>query len=269
MNLSIVMASIVASLATSFSLTPMDYLKTQQQINHKSIRHNIQQIYIKGGICGFWTGGRQTLMHSIPSTTIYLTSYQYLQDQRHEQSTFVSGAMARLISIIFTSPFELLKTQSQARSSFGGLSKIATRQSLYQAFTLNVIRDVPFSAIYWALLVEIKKGVVHYNRGSGEEVSFMLNLISGYTAGSITAFVTCPLDVIKTKCSIHNPRQYSTTTPYTEGMRIIRNDGIRGLFAGVVARMLRVGLGCGLLISIFDSIVVAPHRATHRRNTSS
>ena len=72
----------------------------------------------------------------------------------------------------------------------------------------------------------------------------VINVISGSFAGSLTAIVTCPLDVLKTRLQSQSP----TTTPqhlqYTSGnviyglSRIVRTEGLTGLYKGLTPTLL-------------------------------
>jgi hypothetical protein len=252
-------------------------VKTQQQIHQRTFLRTIKHMYYHRGLIHFWTGFRHTLFHSIPSTTIYLTSYTYIDrwivqsyqgmahnprigEKMEANSIYIislTGGMARFISVLSTSPLELLRTQYQANAInnrsknflFSSLCR-HSHASFYQALTLNMIRDVPFSAIYWVVLNKSKLWLV--DGGRMKDHSFIDNLCAGLVSGSITAFLTCPLDVLKTKCSVIETNNYNLRCLVTVFVSIIKDKGVEGLFRGALARIVRVGLGCGIMISIFE-----------------
>ena len=259
------MSGVASSIATSIILTPFDMVKTQQQIHQWTFLRTIKHMYYHRGLIHFWTGFRHTLFHSIPSTTIYLTSYTYIDrwivqsyQTMEANSIYISltGGMARFISVLSTSPLELLRTQYQANlinnrsKNFLFSSLRHSHASFYQALTLNMIRDVPFSAIYWVVLNKSKLWLV--DGGGMKNHSFIDNLCAGLVSGSITAFLTCPLDVLKTKCSVIETNRYNLRCLVTVFVFIIKDKGVEGLFRGALSRIVRVGLGCGIMISIFE-----------------
>jgi solute carrier family 25 protein 39/40 len=292
----VILGGIGGSIATSIILTPIDFVKTQQQVHQRSFLHTMKDMYYRRGLVGYWTGFRPTLFHSIPSTTIYLASYTYMHSTymhstymhstymhstymhstymhstyMHKETTLstrggidgnslyisLAGGMARFISVLCTSPLELLRTQYQATSSMNNrstnliFSSLLRSQTFYQALTLNMIRDIPFSAIYWVVLNKYKILV----DGGSDSHTFVQNLFAGSISGSITALLTCPLDVLKTKCSIIETKHYNLRSLITVFVSTVKDDGLGGLFRGLGARIVRVGLGCGIMISVFEKL---------------
>lgn len=91
------------------------------------------------------------------------------------------------------------------------------------------------------------------SRGSDEGVSDLLfaNSAAGFSAGIVASVLTHPMDVVKTRIQI---AQRSGSVPKFANVsrQIYSTEGIRGLFAGVTPRTLRIGPSCAIVISTYE-----------------
>ncbi|XP_066489421.1 mitochondrial glutamate carrier 2 isoform X1 [Tiliqua scincoides] len=67
---------------------------------------------------------------------------------------------------------------------------------LYKGLGATLLRDVPFSVIYFPLFANINK---RGQKPSAEKASFLHSFLSGCVAGSVAAVAVTPLDVLKTR----------------------------------------------------------------------
>lgn len=106
-------------------------------------------------------------------------------------------------------------------------------KTLYRGWSPTILRDVPFSMIYW-LNYEIGKTQILRNRNENS-MDNLTTFMCGAIAGSIAATITCPFDVVKTHRQIQlgetilNKKAIQTRHIFQE---IYRTKGISGLFAG-------------------------------------
>lgn len=153
---------------------------------------------------------------------------------------------------------------------------------LWRGLGPTVLRDVPFSGIYWAAYESLK---LHNNVTLP---TFWFTFCGGAISGSVSlswnffcylhlilfpfllkktflqiaAFVTAPFDVVKT----HRQIEFGEKVLYAEKpvrslpkvgtfailSKIFRENGMRGIFAGVVPRVVKVAPACAIMITSFE-----------------
>ena len=120
-------------------------------------------------------------------------------------------------------------------------------RGLWNGYTATLLRDVPFSALYWPLYEATRDGLQRYlaireRRGWGSlgpDTSFMVTFVSGAVAGSVASTITLPFDVIKTikqiemgERDIMRVTAGHSRTNLTIARELIADQGPRSLFSG-------------------------------------
>lgn len=112
----------------------------------------------------------------------------------------------------------MLRTYLQSKRNVKGIrevtSSLVTRHGLvglWSGTLPTLIRDVPFSAIYWTLMEKLRTTLKVYSKNSDKKyfsTTFIAGALSGMELpqnppmgylGSIAAMVAAPADVIKTR----------------------------------------------------------------------
>jgi len=289
---------------------PVRALHTQQEIcdckwfNRPKYFSGTADAFLKisrtEGISSLWSGLSPTLVLAVPTTVTYFTMYEQLKvcidSQRRARSaqpstlttetpkwvSLTAGGLARLAAVTLVSPLELVRTKMQSQKMpWSDVHKCLTElvraqgvRALWNGYTATLLRDVPFSALYWPLY-EQSKAVM--NLYTSNRDSFFVNFGSGAVAGSFASTVTLPFDVIKTIKQIEmgekdimavkpgTTRSYSvpgnkmsssfsgrSRGNITIAKELIREQGVRGLFAGIIPRLLKVAPACAIMISSYE-----------------
>ncbi|KAK7495691.1 hypothetical protein BaRGS_00013138 [Batillaria attramentaria] len=224
------------------------------------------------GITSLWSGLPPTLVMAVPATVVYFTCYEQLKAlMKYRENNIndwwkpmASGAIARVWAASVISPLELVRTKLQSEQlTYREVDK-AVRfaikndgiMALWRGLGPTLLRDVPFSAMYW-LCYETAKAEVLLVRGT-PELTFTESFMTGATAGMLAAIVTLPFDVIKTHRQIELGQSVITggKKPSTSTWVLIRklyaSEGFQALFAGLVPRITKVAPACAIMISSYE-----------------
>ncbi|GIX71831.1 solute carrier family 25 member 39 [Caerostris extrusa] len=187
---------------------------------------------------------------AVPGTVVYYTMYDqirfyvkknYTRGQQPLWLPVIAGGHNALalesLACSVVSPLELVRTKMQSQKlSYGMIGQAIRKQvatqglrSMYQGLGPTVLRDVPFSAIYWLHYEWLKK---EFNQ---EKPTFAFSFCAGAIAGGVAAFLTLPFDVIKTHRQIElgealNIANKQTNSTYFHLKNLYQNNGYRALF---------------------------------------
>ncbi|KAL2084177.1 hypothetical protein ACEWY4_019695 [Coilia grayii] len=224
------------------------------------------------GITSLWSGLPPTLVMAVPATVIYFTCYDQLvammksrMGESADLAPLLAGALARVGSATVISPLELIRTKLQSeRQSYKELSGVIRSSvvndgwlSLWRGWGPTILRDVPFSAMYWYNYEKVKGWLCEYH--SMRAPTFTITFISGAVSGSIAAIATLPFDVVKTRRQVElgelqalklSSRAPSSTLQVMR--RIVAENGAAGLFAGFMPRLIKVAPACAIMISTYE-----------------
>ena len=281
-------ASIVA-----IAVTPLDVVKVRVQAHVCPVGGSVpcedpnhvggsidavRKIVRSDGVRGLWRGLNVTLLLAIPTTGIYFTLYEAFCDQLTKQFPDVSrpttaicaGAAARTATSTACSPLELARTSLQAGVGGPNATVLSVLRDVRQTQGIRawwrglgptLMRDVPFSAIYWSLYERLKdpsRSILPATIfAPGRE--FLVHTSAGIGAGGLAALCTVPADVIKTRRQAifasagTGLRSGSKAASASVVMReIIRADGVRGLFKGAAPRVAKVGAACAIMMGSYE-----------------
>ncbi|KAG8222637.1 hypothetical protein J437_LFUL011913 [Ladona fulva] len=248
------------------------------------------------GVSSLWSGLSPTLLLALPATVIYYVAYEQLrvrlkdfyntnwnQGKPQTQPSWiplVSGATARIWAATIVSPLELIRTKMQSKKlsypeTLQAIKQLIRNQGisgLWKGLAPTLMRDVPFSAIYWIHYEGIK------NAFSQQSPSFGFSFFAGAVSGSIAGILTLPFDVVKTHLQIEIGEKESQQTRggrrcFRRGsglqyedlekqnkrastadiMRLIYSEtGYKGLFTGFVPRVVKVAPACAIMVASFE-----------------
>ncbi|XP_053981330.1 probable mitochondrial glutathione transporter SLC25A40 isoform X1 [Hylaeus volcanicus] len=173
----------------------------------------------------------------------------------------MAGAIARIWAATLVSPLELIRTKMQSQKlSYAEITQALKTVikyngifGLWMGLSSTLLRDVPFSAIYWLNYETIKQ------KFRGPQETFTFNFAAGAIAGSMAAFFTIPFDVVKTHRQIEMGEKeiYSDKPGHSSGTwtiirKIYNQNGIKGLFTGLIPRVVKVAPACAIMIATFE-----------------
>ncbi|ORX89680.1 solute carrier family 25 member 40-like protein [Basidiobolus meristosporus CBS 931.73] len=267
----------------STSCTPVlricasDFAVEDANKQFKGTWDGVVKIVRNEGFTKLWKGLSPTLLMQIPATAIYYVGYDHMRDfiklnvndpNIDKFSPLIVGSLARTCAATCISPIELIRTRVQSTAAGTGLSEVMSgvakmvknsgASSLWRGLSPTLWRDVPFSGIYWMGYESIKTSIL--NQRSEEAPltpsdEFELAFVAGALSGSIAAVLTTPFDVAKTRIQVDSsndtlvnrkPRMFDIMKS------IARNEGIGGLFTGLIPRVAKVAPSCAIMISSYE-----------------
>lgn len=278
-------ASTLGASVVALVVTPLDVVKVRMQAHvcpvggvvpcadpeHVSgMRDAARKIIRTDGVRGLWRGLNATLALALPTTSLYFTmyesfmSYAAAQDSIGDSTAAVtSGAAARIVTATLASPIELARIRVQAGSHDGVMSIVRSvyREegllALWRGLGPTLVRDAPFSAIYWGSYEALKdpsRSPLPTRLVTGEN-NFGGYLVAGTGAGTLAAVLTVPADVVKTRRQTNDRRTVASTKQATPGeitRLILREEGMRGMFRGVGPRVVKVAPSCAIMMGSYE-----------------
>lgn len=230
-----------------------------------------RQVVANEGVLGLYRGLLPQIMGVAPEKAIKLTVNDLVRRLlvRPDGSLalgaeIVAGGAAGMSQVIFTNPLEIVKirlqVQGEARRLHGtplvGAGVICRDlglRGLYKGATACLLRDIPFSMIYFTTYAHLKKDVF------GESSDFRLGpwqlLASGAIAGMPAAYLATPADVIKTRLQVQARAGQQTYDGIRDAARkIYAQEGPAAFFKGGVARVLRSSPQFGITLVSYELI---------------
>ncbi|KAL7062632.1 hypothetical protein AAHC03_0882 [Spirometra sp. Aus1] len=251
----------------------------------------LSKIVKSEGILSLWSGLSPTLAMALPQTVVYYSVNDWLKEKLgytksaskstlhygcFSSNDFVPalvGALSRTIAVFTISPLELLRTKLQSqkmslKNVYDVLQSTVVSsgfRSLWMGMGPTLLRDVPYSAIFWFVydynkykylptVIEITPHSEGITRPiPGFSSAFLFGACAGFTAGLITH----PFDVVKTHRqielgeSIFGNRAYSKSTLLAL-RQLYRQKGLQALYSGFTPRLLKTTTASALMVSLFE-----------------
>jgi solute carrier family 25, member 39/40 len=246
-----------------------------------------------------------SLIQTMPSSVIYMIAYERAKKRIQSQyssdiesnslrghiyrfAPALAAGLARLLTVTIISPIELVRTIKTSGSSTEKPIKIAYDiihnhglKGLYSGWASTVLRDIPFSMIYWLSFETFRpmllqsfntNNIPDYN--SPQSYSVSINFLAASVSGLIAAVITHPFDVLKTqqqlsmtivhdkilhepvdKCYCMKPVSVSYNVSLYHKMRVIVSEtGFKGLYRGLLMRLFTVIPSGAIMISVYEVV---------------
>jgi solute carrier family 25, member 38 len=152
-------------------------------------------------------------------------------------------------------PFTVLKTRFESTSfKYTSITRalvdIYRREGIrgyFKGFGVTVIRDAPFAGIYVFFYERIR----NLSCQSGISAGVGVNLSSGLISGFMATLCTHPFDIVKTRIQVDTVK----VSAMDAARNIIEMKGIRGMFAGMLPRMLRKSCSSAISWAVYEEFV--------------
>ncbi|EST05704.1 Mitochondrial substrate/solute carrier [Kalmanozyma brasiliensis GHG001] len=249
---------------------PIDLVKTRMQNQRSSVVGEplmyknsidcVKKVFRNEGLRGFYSGLGPQLLGVAPEKAIKLTVNDLVRGHAKDPISgditlpweLIAGGTAGGCQVVFTNPLEIVKIRLQVAGEIAkaeGADRVArgavhiVRQlglvGLYKGASACLLRDIPFSAIYFPAYAHLKKDTFHEGR-DGKKLGFGEMLASAAIAGMPAAFLTTPADVIKTRLQVEARKGQASYRGIVDcATKIMAEEGPKAFFKGSLARVLR------------------------------
>jgi len=172
----------------------------------------------------------------------------------------LAGASGGCAQVMFTNPIEIVKIRLQIAGEIAGGERVTAMsvgrelglRGLYRGARACLMRDAPFSAIYFPLYAHLKG---HWADQETGVTPFNKILLSATLSGAPAASLVTPMDVIKTRLQV---KLRSGQAPYKGvidcAMRISKQEGAGVFWKGAPARMLRSSPQFGVTLAVYEML---------------
>lgn len=258
---------------------PIDLVKTRMQNQRSKVvgqlmyRNSLdcfRKVIKNEGFKGLYSGLGPQLIGVAPEKAIKLTVNDLVRGKARNEDGSISlpweilaGGTAGGCQVIFTNPLEIVKIRLQVQ---GELAKQVTgvpRRSalwivkslgllgLYRGATACLLRDIPFSAIYFPTYAHLKKD--YFGESPTKSLGILQLLTAGAIAGMPAAYLTTPADVIKTRLQVEARKGETNYRGIVHAFTTIaREEGPQALFKGGPARVLRSSPQFGATLAAYE-----------------
>jgi solute carrier family 25 S-adenosylmethionine transporter 26 len=152
----------------------------------------------------------------------------------------------------------LSKSGPRINTTLQTLQKFRTQPSaLFRGYTALAGRNLPFTAIQFPLFERLKVKLKQQRQRNGNWKGTLwehsaITAFSAGLAGSFAAFLTTPIDVVKTRVMLEASEDRPRKATFKVFGDIYQEAGIRGLLRGGLLRYVWTLLGSGLYLGVYD-----------------
>ncbi|GAB5586129.1 hypothetical protein Unana1_01029 [Umbelopsis nana] len=164
-----------------------------------------------------------------------------LQQQRQDHLAFLREAKNKGL---FVAP-----QKSNIYSTVRDIIRTSGPIGLWRGTFPTILRNVPGSAMYFFALAEIRSALATTHSAGKNPLQTWDNLLAGAAARGSVGFIMMPITVVKIRYESNFYNYKSLTEAFSS---IIKNDGVRGLFAGYGATFIRDAPFAGIYLFFYE-----------------
>jgi solute carrier family 25 aspartate/glutamate transporter 12/13 len=269
------LAGAIAGIVGTSATFPLDLVKTRLQsqkpgpdgkLPYKGIIDCFRKTYLDAGLRGMYRGLAPVLVGITPEKAIKLGVNDFVlevfrrlkkKNMNSVPELMFAGATAGMCQFVATNPMEIVKIRMQMQrkqeggprlGALGIVRELGVR-GLYTGGKATLLRDIPFSIIYFGFYGFLKQKWTDVNG----QISTLKVFVVSCIAGTIAASSVTPADVIKTRLQAKTPPGQE---PYKGVIdcftRTVRAEGFRALFKGVLPRVMVISPLFGIALAVFE-----------------
>ncbi|KAG5051188.1 hypothetical protein AAZX31_02G079500 [Glycine max] len=251
----------LAGAFTYVCLLPLDAIKTKMQTKgaaqiYKNTLDAIVKTFQSEGILGFYSGVSAVVVGSTASSAVYFGTCEFGKSFLSKLEAFpavlippTAGAMGNIMSSAIMVPKELITQRMQAGAKgrswqvFAEIIQNDGVMGLYAGYSATLLRNLPAGVLSYSSFEYLKAAVLQKTKQSYMEP--VQSVLCGALAGAISASLTTPLDVVKTRLmtQVRGEGVSKVAAVMYDGVsatvkQILKEEGWVGLTRGMGPRVL-------------------------------
>ncbi|XP_038885395.1 protein MITOFERRINLIKE 1, chloroplastic [Benincasa hispida] len=250
----------MAGAFTYVCLLPLDTIKTRLQTKgaseiYKNTFDAVVKTFQSRGILGFYRGVSAVIVGSAASSAVYFGTCEFgksILSKFDYPSLLIpptAGAMGNIISSAVMVPKELITQRMQVGAkgrSWEVLIRILEKDGimgLYAGYFATLLRNLPAGVLSYSSFEYLKAAVL--SKTKSDKLEPFQSVCCGALAGAISATLTTPLDVVKTRLmtQVHGEAANKVSAAMYSGVsatikQILKEEGWIGLTRGMGPRVL-------------------------------
>ncbi|CAM1500861.1 Fc.00g100230.m01.CDS01 [Cosmosporella sp. VM-42] len=264
----------VAGAVSRTVVSPLERLKILMQIQSVgrdayklSVGQALAKMWKEEGWRGFMRGNGTNCIRIVPYSAVQFSSYNFYKRNIFESypgadlaplTRLVCGGIAGITSVFFTYPLDIVRTRLSIQSAsfaelgakpeklpgmWGTLGRMYRTEGGLSALYRGIIPTVAGVAPYVGLNFMVYESVRQYLTPEGEQnPNAWRKLLAGAISGAVAQTCTYPFDVLRRRFQINTMSgmgyQYKSIP---DAIRVIVvQEGIKGLYKGIVPNLLKV-----------------------------
>ncbi|XP_057458957.1 uncharacterized protein LOC130749597 [Lotus japonicus] len=243
-----------------------------------SIWQEASRIINEEGFRAFWKGNMVTIVHRLPYSAVSFYSYERyknlfhsLMGENYRGSSsanlfvhFMGGGLAGVTSASATYPLDLVRTRLAAQRStiyYRGISHAFSTicrdegfLGLYKGLGATLLGVGPSIAISFSVYESLRSLWISRRP---DDSSAVVSLACGSLSGVASSTVIFPLDLVRRRMQLEGVGGRACV--YNTGMCgafqcIIKNEGVRGLYRGILPEYYKVVPGVGIAFMTYETL---------------
>jgi len=226
------------------------------------------------GVVSLWRGNTANVIRYFPTQALnfafrdtYKSMFAYKKDRdgyaKWMMGNLASGGAAGATSLLFVYSLDYARTRlaNDAKNAkkggdrqFNGLIDVYKKTlasdgiaGLYRGFGPSVLGIVVYRGLYFGMYDSLKPVVLV----GPLEGNFLASFLLGWTVTTGAGIASYPLDTIRRRMMMTSGEAVKYKSSMDAGRKIIAQEGVRSLFKGAGANILRGVAGAGVL-SLYD-----------------
>ncbi|CAL9187946.1 unnamed protein product [Musa hybrid cultivar] len=244
-----------------------------------SIWHEASRVVHEEGFRAFWRGNLVTIAHRLPYSSISFYAYERYKNflqlvpglDKHRDSVsadvcvrLFGGGLAGITAASMTYPLDLVRTRLAAQTNtmyYRGISHALYAicrdegiRGLYKGLGATLLGVGPNIAISYSVYETLRS---HWQVERPYDSPVLVSLACGSLSGVASSTVTFPLDLVRRRKQLEGAAGRACV--YKSGIfgtlrHIIRTEGFRGLYRGIMPEYYKVVPGVGIVFMTYETL---------------